>query len=132
MRLHRDDGFVAHIFTTAVIAGLCTISVLSSEFGQKTSPFVWYASCWPYTPKAWAILLGCTAIVGAFGAAVMAGLCHRNKYLILASTTAIAAAHAHVAQSIWESYHLATGVSTYPLIFLLSLWVFWLTSTDDG
>jgi hypothetical protein len=125
----RDGVFMAHIFTTAVMCGLCLVSALVSI--QPTHPaFVWYASSWPFDSAGWALLLGACAITGILGAFVMVGSCNKNKYMILGSTTVVAAGHAHVAQTIWESYHLATGTTTYPLIFMLSGWVFWRTSTD--
>ena len=128
-RLLRDGVFVALVGATAVMTGLCVVSTLvSMQF--KHPAFLWYASSWPFKSAPWAFMLGCVAVIGWLGAAVYAGALRRNKYLILASTTALAAGHAWVAQTIWGSYHLATGVSTYPLIFFLSAWVFWRTSAE--
>jgi hypothetical protein len=125
----RDGVLVAHVFTTAVMCGLSFVSALVSL--QPTKPaFLWYAGSWPFKSGPWAIMLGLIALVGIVGGFAMAGAFRRNKYLILASTTVVAAGHAHVAQTIWDSYHLATGTTTYPLIFGMSAWVFWRTSTE--
>jgi hypothetical protein len=129
MRLMRDGVFVVHIFTTAVMCGLSTIALLISL--QKEKPlFQWYALSWPFKSIEWSEALGLITLAGVFGACVMAGAFRRNKYLVLVSTTLVSAGHAWVAQTIWASYHFATGASTYPLIFLLSMWVFWMTSTE--
>jgi hypothetical protein len=130
MRLLRDGVFVAHVFTTTVMCGLSTITSLVTI--EKPHPvFQWYEASWPFKIADWAIALGILACCGILGSLVMAGLFRKNKYIILVSTTLIAAGHAWVAQSIWNSYHYATGASTYPLIFLLSMWVFWMTSTES-
>jgi hypothetical protein len=128
-RLMRDGVFVAHLFTTLVMCGLCSNAFLQWMHGPVPTAYTWFGSGWPFVSLDWAFLLACSALGGIGGAFVLAGYFGRNKYLILASTTMVATGHAHVTQTIWDRYHLSSGSSTYSLVFLLSMWVFWIASS---
>jgi hypothetical protein len=135
-RLTHNGLFIVHLFTTLVMVGLTLVTALvaiepaNAHLGLRPPAFLWYGTDWPFRTAYWALLLGAIAAFGFMGCASM--MREKNKYIILLSTTIVAAGHAYVASTIWAYFHLATGTTTYPLICLLSIWVFWRTCGEDG
>jgi hypothetical protein len=136
LRLLHNGIFIVHTFTTAVMIGLCTVtSLLTAQtkgayLGPHAPTYLWYSAGWPFQGWAWALLLGLIAFVGILGCVAMTW--RPNKYVILLSSTVVGAGHIYVAQTIWDAFHYATGSSTYPLIALMGIWVFWRTNGKDG
>jgi len=122
----REGRNIGHVVTLGVMTGIACVVLFSGGTFYTSISYNWFFAHWPYTERGWGLLFAAFSLLGSLT------FFTKNRYVHLASATAMGVGHLLIAQGMWISNHLSTAPITYSFVAFLSIWVFWRVIEEEG